>query len=219
MIGRVRKLALDTPSTAIVIVIRTGKTIPFVVPITRVRNRLELGLRFVDRRATLLRVDPSEVALVAFNHESDYLVERRPCFSRVWLLLEDGRKVYMSGNRQSQLIRSKSKGVDTGQCTDTSRSELEAPFARLSTPKTCLHELWIKVESTVSALLCKIVSVGISHVTRMHMHSTRETHSLSFNHAAAIFERYKAEGPLIWIATSNSAIASRYSLLRKCAFP
>ena len=71
----------------------------------------------------------------------------------------------------------------------------------------------------VSALLCKVVSVGVSQVTEKHTHSEGETHSLSFSHAAAIFEKYKAEGPLIWVATSNSAIASRYSPLRKCAFP
>ena len=106
-----------------------------------------------------------------------------------------------------------------GQRTETGRSELQVPFARLSTPKTCLRELWIKEESAVSALLCKIVSVGISHFTRKHAHSMGETHSVSFSHAAAIFERYKAEGPLIWMATSNSAIASRYFPLRKCAFP
>ena len=47
------------------------------------------------------------------------------------------------------------------QRTETGRSELQVPFARLSTPKTCLRELWIKEESAVSALLCKIVSVGI----------------------------------------------------------
>ena len=97
-----RELALDTPSTAIVIVIRTGKTVPLVMPITRVRDRLELCLRFVDRRTTLFRVDPSKVTLVALDHERDYLFECRVCFGRVWLLLEDGRKVYMSGNRHSQ---------------------------------------------------------------------------------------------------------------------
>jgi hypothetical protein len=163
VIWRVRKLALETSRAAIVIVKRTGITVPLVVPVTRIRNRLELGLRVVDRRTTLFRIDDTEVILVALTHENYYLVECLLCFGRFWILPEKRSRSLRELCEPSvsvALVALKTLGGSVGQRTDTSRGELEAPLACLSTPKACFRKLWIKAESAVSALLCQIISEG-----------------------------------------------------------
>lgn len=48
-----RKLALETSRAAVAIIIPAGKTVPLVVPIARVRHRLELGLSVGKRRLSV----------------------------------------------------------------------------------------------------------------------------------------------------------------------
>ncbi len=110
------------------------------------------------------------------------------------------------------------RGDGAGQRTKNSRSELEVPLARKATTIARHSEPWIKTESMLSALLCGIISAGISYVIGRHTRDVGETHVSSFTHAAAMFERYAAVG-WISIATSYSAIALRYSPLGSARFP
>jgi hypothetical protein len=207
MIRRVRKLALDTSYATVVIVIPAGKTVSLVVPITRLRRRLKLLPRVGERRTTLFQHGRLVFLIVALTNEGECLAERLPYFGRVWILLEDDREV-------CQLFVSvaplgvKVRGGGAGQRTNNSRGELEVPLARKATTIACLGELWIKAESTLSALLCDVISARyLTHHWAAHYGYVGKTHASSFSHAAAKFERYAGVGPWILMATSYSTIA------------
>jgi hypothetical protein len=218
----VRKLALETSRAAIVIVKRTGITVPLVVPVTRIRNRLELGLRVVDRRTTLFRIDDTEVILVALTHENYYLVECLLCFGRFWILPENGREVCVScANHQSQLLWSPSRHWEVAwvNAPIPAAASWRPPLRACPRRKRAFVNCGSRPRARLAHCSAKSYLRGISHVIRQHRHDVSKTHALSFSHAAAIFEKYKAVGPLTWIATSNSAIASQYFPSRKYAFP
>ncbi len=90
-----RKPALDTSHAAVVIVVPAGKTVPFVVPITRVRYGLELLPWVGERRTTVFLRDGLVLLVVTLTNEGECLMECLPCLGRCWILLKDGREVCM----------------------------------------------------------------------------------------------------------------------------
>jgi hypothetical protein len=153
----VRKLAFDTSRAAIVIVIRTGRTIPHVVPVARIGHGLELDLRVVKKRTTVYRLDL--ISLVALSQENDHLVKCLPCFGRVGVFLEPGRSRSL---REWQTVSLGGFGLRQGErCkrTDTSQGELEVSPTRLATTKARLMKLGVKGERAASTLLSGIISM------------------------------------------------------------
>jgi hypothetical protein len=81
-----RKPAVVPARTAIMVIKCTRNAIAFVVPIARVRHRLELDLYVVQQRTLVVRIR-RVVVVVALAHQRERLTKRVFRFGRAGVLL------------------------------------------------------------------------------------------------------------------------------------
>lgn len=87
-----RKLARGTVPTTIMVIEPAWNTVPVVVPIARVRHRLELGLLGIQSRGLVIRVGDIEL-IVLQTHLSECLAKCVFRLGQVGILLQDDSEV------------------------------------------------------------------------------------------------------------------------------
>ena len=93
VIRSVRKPALGTTDAAVVVVEPAGDATPLVVPIARVKRRLELELLVTQQRIFIVR-DRKFILFVVLAHEDERLAGHLFHLSRVGVLTEDDSEVW-----------------------------------------------------------------------------------------------------------------------------